>query len=95
MLDPEKPFELIPWPLDDSKMELEEQVEMIIVKHQEDEAKIDTATVDQSDYCEGSKIVPICMALMKSNQYLWKVSTKQNGHVCIDGIPVSNDWILI
>ena len=91
MLDPDKPFELIPKSLNDSKKEFEEPIEMIVVKHQEDEAEVDTANVNQSDYSEGSKILPTCQELMESNQYLWRVSTKQNGHVCIDGILISKD----
>ena len=89
VLDPDKPFELIPKPLDDSKKELEEPIEMIVVK--QDDSQVNTFIVNHSDYSEGSKILPICQDLMESNQYLWRVSTKQNGHVCIDGIPVSND----
>ena len=94
VMDPDKPFELIPWPLEDSKKELKEEVEMIVVKHQQEEAQLKTVIINHhqnSDLCEGSKILPLCQELMESNKHLWRVSTYQDGHICIDGILVSKD----
>ena len=92
-MDPDNPFDLIPWPLEDFKKEMEEDVEMIVVKHQQ-EAQLETVIINHHqnhDLCEGSKILPLCQELMESNKHLWRVSTYQDGHICIDGILVSKD----
>ena len=73
MLDPNKPFDLIPWPLEDSKMELEEPIEMIVVKHQEDEAQVDTANVN-SEFGKRSKTLPIYYKFMESSEHFRRFS---------------------
>ena len=70
MLDPNKPFDLIPWPLEDSKMELEEPIEMIVVKHQENEAEVDTA----NEFGERSKTLPIHYKFMESSEHFRRFS---------------------
>ena len=53
MLDPCRPYDLIPLPLKDSKKELEDPIEMIVIKHQdEDENQVETAIVNNDQDSE-------------------------------------------
>ena len=76
-MDPDKPFELIPWPQEDSRRELEEGVEMIVINHKQNEDQVETAFVNfhqNSEFGERSKTLPIYYKFMESNKHLRRFS---------------------